>query len=201
MTTLCRITLHVALGAEISLNCSRIPFVRNDSEQAWTMQTIEEAISAIGYRPADAPFESDQDIRQYLNLKLAAHGHPTFGRRDDYPMLRLGRSLLDHLRLRHRGEQSMLCPADQSIQEFLDDYLKDVAPADPVRWLPGDALVLERHGLARALSLPPDRDEFRSPILESYRVFQGVCHNPGEGSPNHGRRVPRRRGRLPGPGR
>ncbi len=28
------------------------------------------------------------------------------------------------------------------------------------------------------LSLPPDQDEFKSSILSSYRVNQGVCHNP-----------------------
>ncbi|MEM9657268.1 MAG: hypothetical protein AAF961_02800, partial [Planctomycetota bacterium] len=106
------------------------------------MRTIEEAITAVGYVPADAPAERDQDIRQYLNLKLAAHGEPTFGPDDDGPMLRLGRSLLDHLRLRHRRQQSTLCPADQSIQDFLDEYLKDVAPAEPVCWLPTEALVL-----------------------------------------------------------
>jgi len=33
-------------------------------------------------------------------------------------------------------------------------------------------------GLARALSLPPSRDEHHSSILTSYRVRQGVLHNP-----------------------
>ena len=37
---------------------------------------------------------------------------------------------------------------------------------------------MERHGIARMLSLPPDQDEFKSSILSSYRVHQGVCHNP-----------------------
>ena len=32
--------------------------------------------------------------------------------------------------------------------------------------------------MARALSLPADRDEFTSSILSSYRVKQGVLHNP-----------------------
>src|SRR5258706_383812 len=44
--------------------------------------------------------------------------------------------------------------------------------------LPGQAFVLDRHGLARALSLPPDRDFFISDIVSSYRVRQGVLHNP-----------------------
>src|SRR5262249_123891 len=37
---------------------------------------------------------------------------------------------------------------------------------------------LDRPGMARELSLPIDRDEFTSSILCSYRVQQGVLHNP-----------------------
>ena len=37
---------------------------------------------------------------------------------------------------------------------------------------------LDSPGLARELSLPPDRDEFFSGIVRSYRVRQGVLHNP-----------------------
>ena len=46
--------------------------------------------------------------------------------------------------------------------------------------MPAGALVLERHGLARLLSIPPDRDRFESDIVSSYRVAQGVCHNPAK---------------------
>src|SRR4029077_10770098 len=38
--------------------------------------------------------------------------------------------------------------------------------------------VLDRPGLAGLISLPVDRDEFVSGILNSYRVQQGVLHNP-----------------------
>ena len=38
--------------------------------------------------------------------------------------------------------------------------------------------VLDRPGLARVMSLPADADHFSSPYLESYRVRQGVLHNP-----------------------
>ncbi len=67
-----------------------------------------------------------------------------------------------------------LCPADQRIQTFLYDYLDDV----PVSKLPPRTFVLDRPGLARVLSLPVDRDEFASDIVSSYRVRQGVLHNP-----------------------
>jgi hypothetical protein len=38
--------------------------------------------------------------------------------------------------------------------------------------------VLDQYGVSRALSLPPDKDEFVSDIVSSYRVKQGVLHNP-----------------------
>ncbi|MGE5499487.1 MAG: hypothetical protein ACM3Q2_15510, partial [Syntrophothermus sp.] len=44
--------------------------------------------------------------------------------------------------------------------------------------LPANTFVLDRHGLARELSLPPDQDEFVSDIISSYRIKQGVLHNP-----------------------
>ncbi len=68
-----------------------------------------------------------------------------------------------------------LCPADQRIQVFLNDYLKETGLAVK---LPGRTFVLDRYGLARVLSLPPDRDEFVSEHVRSYRVKQGVLHNP-----------------------
>src|SRR5882762_4496941 len=67
-----------------------------------------------------------------------------------------------------------LCPADQRIQTFLYDYLQDA----PVTRLPLRTFTLDRAGLARVLSLPVDRDEFSSDIINSYRVKQGVLHNP-----------------------
>src|ERR1019366_6612342 len=68
-----------------------------------------------------------------------------------------------------------LCPADQRIQVFLNAYLKETGLAIK---LPGRTFVLDRYGLARVLSLPPDRDEFTSEHVRSYRVKQGVLHNP-----------------------
>ena len=67
-----------------------------------------------------------------------------------------------------------LCPADRRIQNFLHDYLQEItAPKLPTR-----TFTLDRAGLARVLSLPVDRDDFASDIINSYRVKQGVLHNP-----------------------
>jgi hypothetical protein len=63
---------------------------------------------------------------------------------------------------------------DQRIQTFLYDYLQDA----PVTKLPTRTFTLDRAGLARVLSLPIDRDEFSSEIINSYRVANGVLHTP-----------------------
>ncbi len=144
------------------------------------MKSLEEAMIAVGYRPADAVRDDNHDILEYLNLKLAARGAPIFGDANDYPILKLGRSLLEHLHIQSRLTESRYCPADQAIQSFLADYLRDVAPQPDTHWLPMNTMVLERTGLARTLSLPPDQDHFESSILNSYRVYQGICHNPSK---------------------
>ena len=41
-----------------------------------------------------------------------------------------------------------------------------------------NTFVLDRVGLAREMSLPPTEDRFSAAYLESYRVAQGVLHNP-----------------------
>src|SRR5206468_1120455 len=68
-----------------------------------------------------------------------------------------------------------LSPVDERIVSFLRAYLGE--DAKDIR-LPASTFVLDRHGLARTLSLPANRDEFSSNIITSYRVRQGVLHNP-----------------------
>ena len=91
--------------------------------------------------------------------------------------------LVDHFlaisREKDRALSRHLCPVDQRLQNFLYDQL-EAGPdlAGEVPRLPASTLVLDRAGLARVLSLPPGADEHRSGILSSYRVKQGVLHNP-----------------------
>jgi hypothetical protein len=83
-------------------------------------------------------------------------------------------TLVTQYREKERLLGNHLCPADQRIQTFLFDYLQDI----PVPRLPQRTLVLDRPGMARLVSVPPDKDEFVSALLSSYRVKQGVLHNP-----------------------
>ncbi len=134
-------------------------------------------------KPAIASPAEEIRLREFVNLKLAARGHAIVGDERDYPFLDLGRSLLAKFQEQSRLLADHLCPADAATDAFLRDYLgrellAEVFPDPDAPLVPASAFVLERHGIGRMLSLPPDRDEFQSSILSSYRVDQGVCHNP-----------------------
>ena len=124
--------------------------------------------------------EEQQRVREYINLKLAARGFPIVGDRRDYPFLEMGKSLLANFQERMRLLSDYLCPADQAIHDFLSDYLQDVTgvfePGEAM--VPSGSLVIERHGIARTLSLPNAADKFESEIVSSFRTSRGVCHNP-----------------------
>ena len=110
----------------------------------------------------------------YVNLKLALLGctpvpTPAGGEFND-----ILSPLIAQYREKERLLASHLCPADQRIQSFLYDYLQEMAAPK----LPTRTLGLDRAGMARLLSLPVDRDELASEIVHSYRVKQGVLHNP-----------------------
>lgn len=144
------------------------------------MKNLEES---IGFTPHGEIPLARARLLEFANLKLASKGFvvPTIQEAHDSPLLYFGRSLLANFEEKFRLFGDTLSPVDQAIHEFLLDYLGDEVdgvfqPDDKL--VPSGALILERHGLARELSLPPDSDAFVSPILSSYRVEQGVCHNP-----------------------
>ena len=110
----------------------------------------------------------------HLNVKLSLLGYrpvPTGGANDFNEVLS---PLVARYREKERLLGPHLCPADQRIQNFLYDYLQDLS----VPTLPARTLTLDRPGMARMVSVPADRDEFFSDIISSYRVKQGVLHNP-----------------------
>ncbi len=137
----------------------------------------------IGYDVANgrATLPGNEDrLRQYVNLKFAARGFPLVGDEEDFPFLEIGRSMLQNFQERLRLLKDYRSPADRYLQDWLRGYLGEdgvevFGEAGPL--LP-DALILERHGIARTLSLPADSDRFDSDIISSYRTWQGVCHNP-----------------------
>ncbi len=133
-----------------------------------------EQLRRIGLGPP-ATADDAQNLLLYINLRLRYLDCPTFPLKFDADLADMMTSLVELSREKDRLLANHLCPVDQRIQDFLDQHL-DGGPEAPR--LPVRTFVLDRAGLARALSIPPDRDVFRSDIITSYRVRQGVLHNP-----------------------
>src|ERR1700726_726458 len=95
------------------------------------------------------------ELIRYINLKLAALGQPTGRNTTESRFLETAGPLLRNFHQKDRLLGSYLCPADARIQSFLDEYVREVCPSGAPR-LPGSTFVLDRAGLARVMSLPPD---------------------------------------------
>lgn len=119
----------------------------------------------------------EEILVRYINLKLAALGQPVSRSTADPYFLELTRPLLRNYLVKDQMLGGHLCPADRRIETYLNDVLRQTCP-DGVPKLPARTFVLDRVGLAREMSLPPMGDRFSAPYLESYRVAQGVLHNP-----------------------
>ena len=114
---------------------------------------------------------------QHINLQLAALGQPICQIDDEQNYLHVADSLLKKYVQQRRLLAKYRCPADQRIQDFLNAYLQANGISADIN-LPGETFVLDRKGLARELSLPFQTNEFHSAYVDSYRMAQGVLHNP-----------------------
>jgi hypothetical protein len=121
------------------------------------------------------PAESHRHRLRQVNLQLVATGLPSVD--GDGEVVDVARGVLDAFRAQARLLADVRCPADQRIETFLADHFADQNLDFRLR-LPGRTLVLGRHGIARELSLPADGDKVVSPLLTSYRLRNGVLHNP-----------------------
>ncbi|MDR1951324.1 MAG: hypothetical protein LBP96_03740, partial [Bacteroidales bacterium] len=90
----------------------------------------------------------------------------------------IAKELIVDYRERARDFKDHLCPADTRIQNFIQDYFSSVKNLPAPLKLPTQTLCLDFHGIARELGLPMDADEYESEYLKSYRIKQGVLHNP-----------------------
>lgn len=120
---------------------------------------------------------SEKKVIQYLNLKLAALGYPVYTKSGSSQFLEMAQPLLENFKEQSRIITGETTPVGQRIKAFLDRYLSDV-PGDNSVSFPNKPLNLDKHGLARVLSIPPNSDYFDSDIIKSYRTSQGILHNP-----------------------
>ena len=128
--------------------------------------------------------ESRKDIIQFTNLQLAALGEPTFKDKENSKVQycnpkfeELTGGLIKSIQEKSRLLANHHCPADTRIQNFINEYLKDV-DFDKSYSLPNNTLILSKKGQARETSLPPDGTSFESDLVKSKRLKQGILNNP-----------------------
>jgi len=117
-------------------------------------------------------------IRQ-INLKLASLGQPVHRVCDDVEMHETAEHLVRVFRQQRRLLSEYQCPVDSRIQGFIEQYLNRHQVHANVP-LPLDSFMLDQPGMARELSLPAAGDHFGSGHIDSYRIPQGVLHNPSK---------------------
>ncbi len=114
---------------------------------------------------------------QYINLKLASKGFPYFGSDKENKFLNIAEDLISSNLENERILAKHLSPADSRIQNFLKNYFENSIDSEKIK-LPSSTLVLDKHGIARLISVSPDADKFSSDIISSYKLKQGILHNP-----------------------
>ena len=134
---------------------------------------------ALGWdRLAACSADERQRLRSYIAFQMASAGlSPPDS--DTHPdlMATFSAGILDSLKVKNRLLAEHRAPVDSRIEKFLAVYFADLVDGDPLR-LPSQALTLDRHGMARELSLPADGHVFKNALVESYRCFNGILNNP-----------------------
>ena len=95
--------------------------------------------------------------------------------RNSSPTLSLPQVIARRIRQGFSPGRGQPCAADARIQAYLD---RTLAGTGQVPRLPLNTFALDQAGLARELSLPLNKDSYTSPLLKSYRLRNGVLHNP-----------------------
>ena len=131
---------------------------------------------SLGITISPEKADSREDVIQYINLKLEALGCPLYNK-NGIKGLGVAEDLIRNYRERKRLFENAYTPADQRIQNFLDSYFSDFKGEDKLR-MPYTTFVLDYYGLAREMSMPPDKNDYSTNIVNSYRIKQGVLHNP-----------------------
>ncbi|MFO1064708.1 MAG: hypothetical protein U0892_12665 [Pirellulales bacterium] len=131
---------------------------------------------SLGWRDGNADEKrAARNLRDYLHLQMAVAGlkiPSEAGRTEMW-----SGTLLANLQEKNRLLGQYRPPVDQRIESFMHSHLGDAPIGEPLH-LPYPSLCLDRHGMARLLSLPAEGDRFENELLTSTRVANGVLHNP-----------------------
>jgi phosphoenolpyruvate carboxykinase (diphosphate) len=142
-------------------------------DSGWFIDYPERALSWSRSSARDP--KSSEVLRQFIYMQMAASDlvvDEEAKQRADLP-----EGLLANLEEKNRLLQQMQAPIDQRIERFLEEHFAQIPLEQPLR-LPRSSLVLYQHGMARELSLPDGEHRFENELLSSYRLENGVLHNP-----------------------
>ncbi|MCP4781921.1 MAG: hypothetical protein GY903_23200 [Fuerstiella sp.] len=141
-----------------------------------TNNDVESFLGDVSRLSDDEKKRIRRDVNEYIALKLVANGQPVPPGLRKSDTLSAERILNTwHQRMKHL--EAVRCAADVRIETFLDRHFVGVPGAGGLK-LPDVAFVLDRHGIARELSLPIEGEEYANEFVASYRVHNGVLHNP-----------------------
>ena len=122
--------------------------------------------------------EERANLRSYIALQLASAGLlPPAEDLTGGSMAQFSTGILESLREKNRLLSEHRAPIDSRIEAYLNRYFSAEIGDDPLK-LPSRSLTLDRHGMARELSLPVQGHEFRNDLVQSYRCANGVLNNP-----------------------
>lgn len=149
-----------------------------DLGDAWLVKDPQMALGWRGREESNdtsAEREHQERLKDYLHMQLAVNGLALpVSPADDSVW---SGSLLSSLREKNRLLSTHRPAVDERIESFLKSHFREDWNEAPMT-LPYPTLGLDRHGMARLLSLPAERNEFKNELLSSYRVYNGVIHNP-----------------------
>ena len=116
-----------------------------------------------------------ESVHRSIVVKLAAQGFavPDTGAEQD--VLELAGDLFRRYAEQSRLLTGHLPPPDYRIQSFLNDVLSETG--EEVR-LPSQTVIVDRYGLARELSIPDGESEYHNEQVSTFRLNNGVLHNP-----------------------
>ena len=134
---------------------------------------------AIGWNRKVATNQRERDrLRSYIAFQMASAGlSPPDEATNADEMASFSAGILASLREKNRLLSEHRAPIDSRIESFLNEYFRGETDDRPLR-LPSRSLTLDRHGMARELSLPVNGHSFQNDLVSSYRCFNGVLNNP-----------------------
>ncbi|MGB7328187.1 MAG: hypothetical protein WBD31_25145, partial [Rubripirellula sp.] len=117
-------------------------------------------------------------LHSYIAFQMASAGlSPPDDDPDSDSMAAFSAGILDSLKEKNRLLAEHRAPVDGRIESFLQDYFRDEVGDSALR-LPSRSLTLDRHGMARELSLPIGGDHYKNELVETHRCLNGVLNNP-----------------------